>query len=79
MDEFRNAFSFVIIKLMCKKAKRRVTYSLEPYVVMGCILFRLRWSEDPLVEELIQMICILALLIAVFKFYSVRSTAVLRF
>lgn len=79
MDILWNALSSFAIELMSIVPKRSMADGLKPHVPMGTIVFLLRWSENPLLEEFIQMMRIRCVLDAVFAFHSVCSSTVLRF
>lgn len=79
MDVLRNALSTLIVELMSVEPKRCVADRLKPDVVVRGVQFLLGWSENPLLEQIVQVIDVLVLACTVLQFQSVRSAAVLRF
>ena len=61
------------------ESERCVTHSLKPDIIVRLIQFRLWRSEYPLLERLVEMVCVIGLLAAVLKFHSIGSSTILRF
>ena len=79
MDESRNTFFPITIKLVSVKPERCMTDCLKPNVIMSRIVFFLRRSENPIFERLIEVFGVGTMTRTVLEFYSICSSAILCF